>query len=490
MLHLLGATGVLVVTTIMFGCGRQGPLAPVPSTRAPADNSGASADQTPEDKPAGKYAYDVTSRPAKDYGDATFALRLSLIDETPDAKAVVWVNFDGATVAKGVKSGQSFLVCGASAIIAPSKLTTPERDAIVKFVQGVFDQAGAPVTIATEVPARGAYTSVHVGGFYKDLGCGDGQGQIGAAPLDLANLNPADVAFVFSNMIRDWKAVAFAVAHEVGHTYGLEHTSDPHDVMYGASGPSTATFLKAKISVADREQDGAALLRANLGLEEGGSAALAAVATPPAAATEIAKIFTNLPDALKQIPGLDQLAALAKLLPELTPDQIADITKLLPAIAKALPAGIKVPELARVLTLIAVAQKAATTEAAKTGGVGAGISGVLNPKTIGSIAILAGMAGAGDITAVLKTIGILGTVLNPTPAPAPSGAPAPQGPPSLSDVPNLAIILGLDKVKNLEQLLALLQAQVKVIRDNVSGPAQTALISTLKLAFAQEFETM
>jgi MYXO-CTERM domain-containing protein len=100
------------------------------------------------------------------------------------------------------------------------------------------------VSFTVERPAEGDYDLVLVGGSGTDVDLP--ATVLGAAVLDCSNVQPNQIAFVFSDGIDGGPdVVARAVAQELAHTYGLEHTVDFGDVMYPLSIEGPATFVDA-----------------------------------------------------------------------------------------------------------------------------------------------------------------------------------------------------------------------------------------------------
>lgn len=134
------------------------------------------------------------------------------------------------------------------------------------------------VDFVTERPSSGDYTTVAVGGTSADIGLV--RVLAGYAPLDIGNVNPNDVTFVFSRQIGDFgyslKTVADAVAHELGHSLGLHHIDRDGDIM-AANACACMTSWGAGVVTGthDRWQDDRVALRSVL-LARGESATAAA----------------------------------------------------------------------------------------------------------------------------------------------------------------------------------------------------------------------
>jgi hypothetical protein len=176
----------------------------------------------------------------------------------------IYINFAGGTVTKGFGKGESFLVCGAKAELPKPDLSPSDQEVIVKTVKSYFAATGATVTVTKAKPAGGNYTTAYVvGGSYKDLGC-QGSEVLGVAPLDSQNANLNDLAFIFAEPLQnDPELIAKVVAHEVGHTLGLEHVTDGEDIMHSELKPELEGFkVSPKSGFKGANQDGPAIIKA------------------------------------------------------------------------------------------------------------------------------------------------------------------------------------------------------------------------------------
>ncbi|MCX4247073.1 matrixin family metalloprotease [Paraliomyxa miuraensis] len=108
-----------------------------------------------------------------------------------------------------------------------------EWDELRRCVQERFDGLG--VDVVDEVPATGAYTVAHVGGTPDLLGFAETVG--GIAP-HADRVLEGSVVFVFQPQGVEARSLCETVAHEVGHTLGLDHTRECSDIMsYETCGP-------------------------------------------------------------------------------------------------------------------------------------------------------------------------------------------------------------------------------------------------------------
>ena len=303
------------------GCGAVNPKRP--ELVAPVESgTDQKADATHKGDADAKQAFEDGVKPPKDYYDALFKAAVGRADKGAnlglgDAPAVLWVNFDGATVTRGFDPGQSFIVCQGSATIPPAtELSASDRHAVVEQVQQYYDATGAKLQVTSSKPAGGDFTTIHVGGTYADLGC-SGNGVLGIAPFDVGNANRNDIGFVFSGSTHDAHAVAIGVAHEAGHSFGLDHVTNRSDLMYPVAVPEAHEF-EASTRQNGVRQDEPAILKQALDTAAAATTTSAATTTPAAGGGGSqgggVKGLPNLPAGLSNLPGLSQLGNLGGLL--------------------------------------------------------------------------------------------------------------------------------------------------------------------------------
>ena len=181
------------------------------------------------------------------------AVREALGEPHPDATAaVLFVNFTGSPVQGGGENATSIpplsSIAGNAAQIpsfnptinAPKVSAPDAQDAVFDRLRTFYLPYN--LTLTRTRPASGSYTMILVGGSHTAIG--EPTGVAGVSPLDCGNGNPSNVVFDFSDdQSPDYGgvvSVAITGAHESGHSYGLQHTDDPTDIMFSVD-PATLT---------------------------------------------------------------------------------------------------------------------------------------------------------------------------------------------------------------------------------------------------------
>lgn len=511
----LNATLALLLLSGLTGCGSADISGPKNSS------GGKSADAEGETEPTAgeeEAAFDELVTPPQEYYDALFARALLLADSPAASNKgpeVLWINFDGATVAKGFGLGQSFIPCKATSVIPAPNLSPADKDQVVALVQQFYSDVGANLFVTQSKPTSGEFTTIHVGGAYSNLGCAGGSGVLGIAPLDGGNANRSDVGFAFTPSYADAQLIAETVAHEAGHSYGLDHVVTKTLLMYFSAGSDITGFGVSKISGSGRTQDEPAILKEVLGIADGSVvvAPPSSPATPASPAQPTIPGLTNLPVDLANLPGLDQISNLGQLIPGLATGNVLDITSLLPQLQALIPTATSgsLPGLDQILTIVGMASQAGANQQGTTvaglpidPALAAIILGAATgvPLDVTQLAALAGFTDPTQAISVLQALlggaagstggigGIIGGIIGSTTGTTAGSTPAATIP-NLATLPDLSQVLGLSGVvTDLPTLLAAFTGSTQIVNANFSGANRAALISMLKVAYAQQFKSL
>jgi hypothetical protein len=158
----------------------------------------------------------------------------SLVAPTRPASAgphTIYVNFDGVTLEvdgwtdDATKNRTLFPDFGGEWPAFGEAAGSAKREAVLAAVRADFDRFGVVVT--DQRPATGLYTMVIVSPR------GAGTQQLGVANVACGGSNLAGLAFAFFGASEgDTTKIAATISHEVGHSLGLDHTSDTADLMF------------------------------------------------------------------------------------------------------------------------------------------------------------------------------------------------------------------------------------------------------------------
>jgi|GEM_PF-6754295 hypothetical protein len=198
-----------------------------------------------------------------------------------DYALTVFLNFSGQALTRGGNDSRK----NKTNMIAAQSLDYPAMQwGSMGETQGIADTVDEltvlflkySITFVTERPEDGDYTMIVVGGTGEGVPT-DSSGTVGIAPLDCDNSYANDLGLVFGNKISSVspQRLAYVIAHELGHTFGLEHVTDKTDIMYPALNGQTCCWKKASLSSMSScgrsEQDANDVLADNLGLGPGDS---------------------------------------------------------------------------------------------------------------------------------------------------------------------------------------------------------------------------
>ncbi len=193
-------------------------------------------------------------------------------------RLAVYLNFDGAKLTAGGSSSKD----NKTDLIDVASLDYPAIDwtkhggkdqgskAVVDELKLMF--MNYAVEFVTTRPTSGDYTMAMIGGAGESCK-GDGSAAVGISPLDCKNSNKNDIVLIFAEKLGSPKQIAQVVAHELGHSFGLEHVQDKTSVMYPALVAETCCWVSSAVeppSTCGRTtQDDAKVLLDNLGPGDG-----------------------------------------------------------------------------------------------------------------------------------------------------------------------------------------------------------------------------
>jgi len=195
--------------------------------------------------------------------EVIFPLDHDFVIETPPAvppmhvidapyRFVVYLNFDGATLTAGqddARTNKTGLVAGTleyPAMAAWTKLGGRDKGiaAVVEELKLIFEKMA--VDFVTTRPSSGDYTMAVIGG--TGQGVQGGGEAVGISPLDCKNSNKNDIVLIFGDKIAGTaKENAFVIAHELGHSFGLEHVEDTKSIMYPALNGATCCWTTSAV---------------------------------------------------------------------------------------------------------------------------------------------------------------------------------------------------------------------------------------------------
>jgi hypothetical protein len=159
---------------------------------------------------------------------------------------VIYLNFEG----QQLQQGQSDSKNNSTSLAATKTLDYPAQQnwsswgGKDKAIKAIVDKlkivyATIAVKFVTTRPTSGDYTMAMIGG--NGQGSVAGGSAIGVAPLDCKNANKNDIVFIFGDKIAAGGSPSIAtivvtIAHELGHSFGLDHITDMNGIMAPSTG--------------------------------------------------------------------------------------------------------------------------------------------------------------------------------------------------------------------------------------------------------------
>lgn len=159
-------------------------------------------------------------------------------------QGVVFVNFDGVTLQMGGDSSQMNISQIFPGEFEPYGGDETVRAAVIAALK--LDWQAYDVKIVDQRPESGDYT-MNVATPTNPLG----GGVLGIAPLDCFDAAPNNITFAFHGANDGFPAPvqAATIAHEVAHSYGMEHVDDPTDIMNPTNAGGDPSFKDECIAV-------------------------------------------------------------------------------------------------------------------------------------------------------------------------------------------------------------------------------------------------
>ncbi len=440
--------------------------------------------------------------PPKGYYDALMAEKVNKLGlAAASAPKTLYINFDGGMIEKGFKRGQSFIACSALSNLPESGLSPADRDEIVSRVSIHFETAGVELSVTATAPVSGDYTTMYVGGSYGSLGCTDTQSTLGIAPFDDGNQNLNDIGFAFTKYETNIGVIADTVAHEAGHTFGLDHTVNVKDLMHPSAQGNDLEFAISQVVNGTDMQDGPAMLRRNVGTKPG-------FADPSGSnnATVPGSVNNGSSSGSGSISGgglFSGISTLGGLLGQIQPNQVMNIMTLLPGFASMIPGMSNgtttafpggnymavlgaLPGIDKINSMVSMAAPGFAGAA--------GVAG-FNPASIASMAALAAFGGYASIPAAMtgaqSSLAPLMAMIMQMLGMNLSGQGALPDPSQIAtQLPSYVNAYNLGSITTAPALLNAMGQQSSFITTNYTGANQAALLSGLKVASAQAYVLM
>jgi hypothetical protein len=229
-----------------------------------------------------------------------------------DYRLTIYLNFDGASLSQGPsdsKNNRTELIASASlaypAMGSWTKLGGRDKGVsdIIAELKLLFMKVG--VELVTTRPASGDYTMAMIGGDGSGVVASGGDA-VGISPLDCKNSNKNDIVLIFAEKLGgSAKDIAYVIAHELGHSFGLEHVEDATSIMAPALTNQTCCWtvaaVQAPATCGRSQQDDERVLLENVGAGPGDTTPPRVWFSSPGDGAVLAQNFSITADAIDDL---------------------------------------------------------------------------------------------------------------------------------------------------------------------------------------------
>ena len=202
------------------------------------------------------------------------------IGDGPNGEQVLFVNFDGANILRVDNNGsenstdnsswipKTYSIGQSKAFAAFDVSPYPSytKATAIAYMMGLVQSwyADFNAYVVSTRPSSGRYTELMVGDQITRFLSSVGSGTVGIATLDCFNSSQVNVGFDFAVTLESFQPpgtkqeqtdtlllIAQTVAHEAGHTFGLEHVSNEQDIMNPTVSTNVVGFIDSSSMLSD-----------------------------------------------------------------------------------------------------------------------------------------------------------------------------------------------------------------------------------------------